>query len=222
MLHAQLRQEVLDTANALKDHGLVWMAGGTVCAREPQSGHVVVTPSGLDYALLTAADMPVTDLKMNLVEGSYRPSVALELWTTILRARPEIHAIVHTHSTHATAFSAIGLPIPMVTETMADWFGGSVPVVPYMHVEDPHFSSLPTTVLGDGFGVLLGSHGPITVGRTLHEALERAVTLEEGARIYAVARSLGEPRVLSDEQARSSFDFYSQRYGQPRMDEGPA
>ena len=220
MLHAQLRQEVLDTANALKAHGLVWMAGGTVCAREPTSGHVVVTPSGLDYALLTASDMTVTDLEMNLVEGSFRPSVALELWTAILRARPEIHAIVHTHSTHATAFSVAGLPIPMVTETMADWFGGPVPVVPYMHVEDPKFSSLPTTVLGAGFGVLLGSHGPITVGTTLHEALERAVTLEEGAKIYAVARGLGEPRVLNDEEARSSFEYYSLRYGQPKMGEG--
>jgi L-ribulose-5-phosphate 4-epimerase len=106
-----------------------------------------------------------------------------------------------------------------VTETMADWFGGSVPVAPYMHVEDPEFASRPVQVLGDGFAVLLGRHGPITIGRTLHEALERAVTLEEGAKIFFVARVLGEPKLFSESEARSSFEYYSQRYGQPKAKE---
>jgi L-fuculose-phosphate aldolase len=195
------------------------MAGGTVCARDPKSNRVVVTPSGLDYRLLKAEDMIVTDMEMKVVEGPHRPSVALNLWTSILIARPEIHAIVHTHSTHATAFSVIHQNVPMVTETMADWFGGPIPVVPYMHVEDPEFASKPTLTLGSGFGVLLGRHGPITVGKTLDEALERAVTLEEGAKIYTVARGLGEPILFSDAEARSSFEYYNQRYGQPKLGE---
>ena len=222
MLHSSLRQEVLDTAIALKDYGLVWMAGGTVCAREPESGLIIVTPSGLDYSHLTAGDMIVTDLEMNVLEGPYRPSVALNLWTAILRARPELHAIVHTHSTHAAAFSVADQAIPMVTETMADWFGGSIPVAPYLHVEDPDFASKPVEVLGDGFAVLLGRHGPITVGVTLHEALERAVTLEEGAKINFVARVLGQPQVFSEAEARSSFEYYTQRYGQPKVEGSPS
>ncbi len=219
MLHAQLRQEVLDTANTLRTYGLVWMAGGTVCARDPDSGHIVVTPSGLDYTLLSASDMIVTNLDMNVLEGPYRPSVALNLWTELLRNRPQMHAIVHTHSTHATAFSVADQSIPMVTETIANWFGGSVPVAPYLHVEDPKFATTPVEVLGDGFGVLLGRHGPITIGATLHDALERAVTLEEGAKIYFAACALGEPRVFSEAEARSSYDYYSHRYGQPKTKE---
>jgi L-ribulose-5-phosphate 4-epimerase len=220
MLLANLRQEVLDTANALRTYGLVWMAGGTVCARDPESGYVVVTPSGLDYAQLNADDMIVTDIDMNVVEGAFRPSVALNLWTEILRARPEMHAIVHTHSTHATAFSVIGQALPMITETMADWFGGSVGVAPYMHVEDPTFATKPVEVLGDGFAVLLGRHGPITIGETLHDALERAVTLEEGAKIFYVAKIIGEPQLFSEAEARSAYEYYSQRYGQPKIEEG--
>jgi L-ribulose-5-phosphate 4-epimerase len=220
MLLANLRQEVLETANALRTFGLVWMAGGTVCARDPESGYVVVTPSGLDYDQLNPGDMIVTDIDMNVIDGAYRPSVALNLWTEILRARPEMHAIVHTHSTHATAFSVTGQALPMVTETMADWFGGSVGVAPYMHVEDPTFATKPVEVLGDGFAVLLGRHGPITIGETLHDALERAVTLEEGAKIYYVARVIGEPQLFTEEEARSSYEYYSQRYGQPKIEEG--
>ena len=214
MILEQLRRQVLDTANLLPKYGLVWMAGGTICARDLQTGYVVVTPSGLPYETLSPEDMIVTDLDMNLVEGKYRPSVALNLWTAFFRARPDINAVVHTHSPCATAFSVANQPIPMITETQADWFGQPVPVTPYLSVEDARFASLPVELLGDGFAVLLGNHGVITVGDSLAHALERAVTLEEAAHTYILARSLGTPIALSDVQARASFDYYNHRYGQ--------
>jgi ribulose-5-phosphate 4-epimerase/fuculose-1-phosphate aldolase len=105
-------------------------------------------------------------------------------------------------------------PIPVVTETMADWFGQPVRPARYAHVEDQHFTTAPVEALGDGFAVLLGQHGPITVGRTLDHALERAVTLEVAARTCVAARALGTPLVFTPEQARRSFDYYHQRYGQ--------
>jgi L-ribulose-5-phosphate 4-epimerase len=214
MIDGGLRREVLDTALALQRHGLVWMAGGTVCGRDPASGHVVVTPSGMAYEGLEAADMIVVDGEGNLIEGRHRPSVATNLWTAILRARPDVQALIHTHSPYATAFSVVGVAIPVVTETQANWFGGPVPVVEYRHLEDADFASAPAEALGEGFAVLLGQHGPITVGCTLPEALDRAVTLEEAAKIYTMAKVLGRPAVFSQEQAARSFDYYQNRYGQ--------
>ena len=214
MILEELRRQVLETANLLPKYGLVWMAGGTVCARDPKTGYVVVTPSGLAYENLSPEDMIVTDIDMNLVEGKYRPSVALNLWTGFLRARPELQAVVHTHSPHATAFSVAGKPIPVVTETQADWFGRPVPVTPYLSVEDPRFASLPVEMMGDGFAILLGQHGVITVGASLAHALERAVTLEEAAHTYLLATNLGTPTTLTEAQARASFDYYHNRYGQ--------
>jgi L-ribulose-5-phosphate 4-epimerase len=214
MILETLRIDVLDAANLLPKYGLVWMAGGTVCARDPETGYVVVTPSGMPYEKLTAADMIVTDMELRVVDGQHRPSVALNLWTAFLRARPELHGLVHTHSPYATAFSVANQPIPVVTETMADWFGQSVPVTRYLSVEDPEFATLPVSTMGDGYAVLLGQHGVITLGRTLAHALERAVTLEEAARTYCIARGIGTPLVFTEEQARNSFDYYHNRYGQ--------
>lgn len=213
----ELRARVLETALRLPEYGLVWMAGGTVCARDPDTGLVVVTPSGLDYKRLTPDDMSVVNLDMQVVAGRWRPSVALNLWTAFMRARPaEIYAIVHTHSPYATAFSVVHEPIPVATETMGNWFGRPVPVTRYLSVEDPEFSSLPVQLMGDGYAVLLGNHGPITAGRTLEQALERAVTLEEAARTHAIARAIGRPTALTEAQALAAFDYYHQRYGQPR------
>jgi len=216
MILEELRAHVLKTALLLPKYNLVWMAGGTVCAHDPQTGYVVVTPSGLDYERLTPDDMIVTDMDMNLVEGKYRPSVALNLWIGFMRARSELNAVVHTHSPYATAFSVAYQSIPVITETMADWFGQPVQVTRYLSVEDPEFPTLPVEVMGDGYAVLLGNHGPITVGKTLEHALERAVTLEEAARTYSIARTIGVPVPVTDEQARASFDYYHNRYGQKK------
>ena len=219
MILEELRIHVLQTALLLPKYGLVWMAGGTVCARDPQSGYVVVTPSGLNYERLTPDDMIVTDMEMNLVEGKYRPSVALNLWIAFMRERPELNAVVHTHSPYATAFSVVYEAIPVITETMADWFGQPVPVTRYLSVEDPEFSTLPVEVMGEGYSVLLGNHGPITVGKTLEHAVERAVTLEEAARTYSIAKTIGVPLALTGQQAQASFDYYHNRYGQKKSQE---
>jgi L-ribulose-5-phosphate 4-epimerase len=216
MILEELRAHVLQTARLLPKYNLVWMAGGTVCARDPQTGYVVVTPSGMDYERLTPDDMIVTDKDMNLVEGKFRPSVALNLWIGFMHARTELNAVVHTHSPYATAFSVAYQPIPVITETMADWFGQPVQVTRYLSVEDPEFPTLPVEVMGNGYAVLLGNHGPITVGKTLEHALERAVTLEEAARTYSIARTIGAPVTLTEEQARASFDYYHNRYGQKK------
>jgi L-ribulose-5-phosphate 4-epimerase len=158
--------------------------------------------------------MVVCSKDLQVLEGNFRPSVALNLWAGFFNARPDLHALVHTHSPHATAFSVVDQPIPIITETMADWFGMPIPVAPYLHVEDERFTTAPVEALGQGFAVLLGQHGPITLGKNLEHALERAVTLEEAARTYAIACSIGKPLVFTREQARASFDYYHNRYGQ--------
>lgn len=214
MMLEELRREVLETANLLPKYGLVWMAGGTVCARDPETGHLVVTPSGMPYETLSPEDMIVTDIDMMPVTGKHRASVALNLWTAFFKARPELNGLVHTHSPYATAFSVVNQSMPIITETMADWFGQPIPVTPYLSVEDSRFPTLPVEVMGTGFAVLLGNHGPITVGKNLAHALERAVTLEEAARTYSIAKGIGLPQALSEEQAMASFDYYHNRYGQ--------
>lgn len=214
MLCQALRQQVLETAKLIQRYGLVWMAGGTVCARDPPSGYIVVTPSGLPYEILTPGDMIVTDIEMHVVDGYHKPSVAHNLWTAIFRARPDVYAIIHTHSPYATAFSVVGKAIPVITETMAGLFGQAIPVARYAHLEDPHFVGAPLEALGQGFAVLLERHGPIVVGDTLKRALERAVTLEETAKIFAIANSIGTPIIFNDTEAARSFDYYMHRYGQ--------
>ncbi len=210
----ELRSEILNTVRSLSRYGLVWMAGGTAAARDPQSGLVAVTPSGMAYDDLTPADVVLLDMEGNVVEGDHRPSCATELWLRFFRARADIHALVHTHSCYATAFSVANQAIPIATETQADWFNQPIPVAPYAHVEDEAFLSAPVEALGDGFAVLLGRHGVLTFGKDLHAALERALTLEEAAKTIVMAKVVGTPEYFTSDENQRSFDFYHHRYGQ--------
>jgi ribulose-5-phosphate 4-epimerase/fuculose-1-phosphate aldolase len=220
MLLYELRKKVLDTALSLPSYGLVWLAGGTVSARDPETNLVCTTPSGLDYRTLSAEDICVTDIDEKIVDSKYRPSVALTLWTNFFRKRPDVNAVVHTHSHAATAFAVTGQEMPIITETQANWFNRPIPITPYLSVEDPRFDMLPVELTADGFAVMLGQHGVITLGSNLDHALERAVTLEEAAKTYAYAKIFGTPRTLPPEVVRRSFDYYHNRYGQNADTEG--
>jgi len=210
----ELRAKVLETALRLPEFGLVWMAGGTVSARDQDTGFIITTPSGLKYDQLMLEDMVIVDMNMNVIEGKHRPSVATKLWIEIYERRDDVNAIIHTHSPYATAFSVINEPIPIITETQANWLKKSVEVAPYAHVEDNHFVTAPADSLGDGYAVLLGQHGPIIVGANLEETLERSITLEEAAKIYTISKTLGNPVHFTDEQALRSYEYYINRYGQ--------
>jgi len=210
----ELRNDVLETARALAKFGLVWMAGGTAAARDAESGLVAMTPSGLAYDGLNAADIVLVDLEGKVFDGHYKPSCASELWLRFFRKRLDLNALVHTHSCYATAFAVADQNMPVITETQADWFGAPIPIAQYTHVEDEAFLTAPVNALGDGFGVLLGRHGVLTFGKNLHDALERAITLEEAAKTYAMACLLGKPHIFTREEASRSFDFYQHRYGQ--------
>ncbi len=214
LLCRELREEVLETALRLPEFGLVWMAGGTACARDPETGYIITTPSGLKYDLLTPEDMIVVDMDMNVIEGSCRPSVATNLWIEIYKRRGDVNAIIHTHSPYATAFSVINEPIPIITETQANWLRKPVQVAQYAHVEDDHFVTAPADALGDGYAVLLGQHGPIIVGANLEETLERSITLEEAAKTYSISKTLGNPIHFDEKQALRSYEYYTNRYGQ--------
>ena len=105
-------------------------------------------------------------------------------------------------------------PDAILTATMPVGQEGVPVEARYAHIEDNHFTTAPVEALGDGYAVMLGQHGPITVGENLHHAMERAVTLEEAAKTYFVARGIGEVKEFTSAQSQASFDYYQNRYGQ--------
>jgi L-fuculose-phosphate aldolase len=214
-----LRREIIATCLAMNASGLNQGTSGNVGARFGDS--LLITPSGVPYEDLTPKDIVAMPLDRD--DGGYlgklAPSSEWHFHHDILRALPDVGAIVHTHSIHATALAICGEEIPAVHYMIAAAGGPSIRVAPYATYGTPELSRHALAALEGRSACLLANHGVIATGSDLKRALWLAGEVETLARHYTLARGFGEARLLPDDEiARVVEKFKS--YG-PRAKPGP-
>ncbi len=143
--------------------------------------------------------MPLAD-ETGAFEGPLPPSSEWRFHLDVYRARPDVNAVVHMHSTYATTLATLRRPIPAVHYMIAAFGGPSVPCVGYASYGTPELSRLVVEGLKDRDGVLLANHGAIVVGADMRRALWRAVELEALAQVYYLGSMAGAPVVLPDDE----------------------
>ena len=212
----RLKQEVAQLHAELTRNELVIWTAGNISGRVPGADLFVIKPSGVTYDDLTTDSMVVCDLDGRLVEGERQPSSDTAAHAYVYRHLPEVGGVVHTHSTYATAWCARREPIPCVLTMMADEFGGDVPVGPFALIGDDSIGrGIVETLRGSrSRAVLMGGHGPFTIGRDARDAVKAAVMLEDVARTVHIAQQLGQVWRLDDADIDSLYDRYQNVYGQ--------
>ncbi len=213
---AELREIVSDLHAELPRNGLVAWTSGNVSARVPGADLMVIKPSGIGYDDLTPESMVVCDLDGNPVSDGFTPSSDTATHAYIYRHMPEIGGVVHTHSTYATAWAALGEPIPCVITAMADEFGGEIPVGPFALIgSDEIGRGVVATLSGHRSpAVLMRSHGVFTIGPAVRDAVKAAIMCEDVARTVHAARLLGDPEPLPQDQVDALHKRYKEHYGQ--------
>jgi L-ribulokinase len=212
----ELRQRVADLHRQLTRYGLVVWTAGNVSARVSGYDLMVIKPSGVAYDELTPANMVVTDLFGTLVEGDYAPSSDTAAHAYVYRHMPEVGGVVHTHSSFATAWAALGKPIPCVLTMMADEFGGDVPIGPFALIGDDSIGRGIVDTLADSRSpaVLMAGHGPFTIGKDAQTAVMAAVMVEDVARTVHIACQGGTPKTIAPGDIDSLYARYQNVYGQ--------
>lgn len=209
------RQLVCETARAMKADGLVKLTSGNVSIRIPGTDLFAITPSGMPYEGLTPADICLLNLAGERVEGERRPSSESPLHRAVYEHRPEVNGVVHTHSIYASAFACLGQSMPVISTELAALVGGSVDCAPYAKSGSQEFADVAVQTLGtEALACLFQNHGVLAVGTSLAEAYAIAIGLEEAAQIYYLARSMGEPIILPEEERRRMFREFRRSYGQ--------
>jgi L-ribulose-5-phosphate 4-epimerase len=214
-IHA-LRAQVATLHAELTRWQLVAWTAGNVSARVPGRDLLVIKPSGVSYDELSAESMVVCDLDGTLVEGEHAPSSDTAAHAYVYKHMPEVGGVVHTHSTYATAWAARGEAIPCVLTMVADEFGGDIPVGPFALIGDDSIGRgiVETLRASRSKAVLMQNHGPFTVGKDARAAVKAAVLLEDVARTVHVARQLGDPLPIAQQDVDALHDRYQNVYGQ--------
>jgi L-ribulose-5-phosphate 4-epimerase len=157
--------------------------------------------------------MVVLDLDGRVVEGNYRPSVDAPTHLYVYRHRPDVYGIVHTHSNYATAFAAVGKPIPACLTAVADEFGGPVPCGGYAQIGGEQIGAEILRAIGHSPAILMKQHGVFTVGKSVQKALKAAIMVEDIAKTVWLAMQLGPVEELPAAEITANFDRYQNRYG---------
>lgn len=212
----QLRALVCDLHAELPRWGLVVWTAGNVSQRLRTADLLVIKPSGVSYDELTPESMVVCDLDGNLVDGTRSPSSDTAAHAYVYRHMPEVHGVVHTHSTYATAWAARGEPVPCVLTMMGDEFGGDIPVGPFALIGDDSIGRGIVETLRESRSpaVLMRNHGPFTIGKDARAAVKAAVMVEEVARTVHISRQLGEPIPIPQHHIDALYARYQNVYGQ--------
>jgi L-ribulose-5-phosphate 4-epimerase len=180
--------------------GLIRGTSGNISARDPETGLVVITPSGIPYEALSPNDLPVVNLDGHLVRGNLKPSSETHLHMAVYRARTDVNGIAHTHSVYGTVFSVLNREIPTVTVPLALY--GPVSVAPFRIPGSLELAEEVVTHLSKARkAILLQNHGVLCVGVTVEEALNCAAYVEEGAQVAYLAMAVGTFTSISPEHA---------------------
>lgn len=227
-MHERLKENVLEANLDLVRHHLVIFTWGNASGRDPETGHIVIKPSGVPYDRMKAAHMVVLDAEGRQIEGDLRPSSDAPTHVVLYQHFKSIGGVVHTHSEWATSWAQAGRSLPPYGTTHADYFYGEIPCTRPLTTREieKDYEANTGKVIVEAFrgmealsmpGVLVHGHAPFSWGVDIHDAVHHAVVLEEVARMAFRTEVLGNRKkieqVLLDKhyQRKHGKDAY---YGQ--------
>ena len=213
MLLMDERRLVVAYSKKLLTSHLVKGSGGNISLSNAKKTMVAVTPSGIVYDILKPEDIVILDMEGKKLEGDLVPTSEIAFHLALQNLRPDIHAVVHTHSEFATAIACLGWDLPPI-HYLIGFAGQNVPIAPYATYGTEKLSENICSVIGESNAVLMANHGLVCVGENLEKAFSTAEMVEYVAHLYLLTKSVGEPAVLSAQQMEDvmkKFKGYGQK-----------
>jgi L-fuculose-phosphate aldolase len=208
---AAARRAVIDTALAMSRGGLSPNRSGNVSCRWGEG--MLITPTGLAYEELKPSDIVLVEADGTVRGKQKKPSSEWRFHFSAYGARPDMNAVVHTHSLHAAVLACAGKPIPAFHYMVAVAGGKDIPLVPYAPFGTDELARYVAEGLADRRACLMAHHGAIAMGETLDAALELAHEVEVLAEQYYKVLTLGPARILSDAEMDDVLERFKS-YGQ--------
>lgn len=195
----KLKMEIVEAGKRMLRKGLVIGASGNISIRISGEDKIVITPSQIEYDKISVNDIVVVDFKKNVLEGDRSPSVETGMHIGVYETRPNVGAIVHTHSVYASAIASLGKTIPPFLDDIVLMLGGEIEVAEYGIPGSKELAENAVRALGKKNAVLLANHGALCCGKNLEGAFVNAELVERAAKIFILSSLLGKPKNLPQE-----------------------
>jgi len=210
------RQQIVDMSLRLYNEHLIIGTWGNLSMRVNHKGNefYIVTPSGMEYETTCIQDVLVVNREGDIVLGKRKPTSELKMHLKIYESRKEINAIIHTHSTCATACAVVGMGIPMMVEDMIQHIGGDIRVSKYALPGTDDLANNVCEAIEGRKAVILKNHGALGIGESLLAAFKSCILTEKSAQILIYAKNLGRIHLISTEDAVLMTDYYKTQYEQ--------
>lgn len=202
----------IDTGAKLSQLNLIAGAAGNMSVRLPNGHGVAITARGSDLARLRTADIVTVRFDDGGFEGEGKPSSELQMHQSIYDARPDIDAIIHTHSIYATVVAALRENIPAFIDELTFMLGGEIKTAEYAKPGSEELGANVVHALGDRSAALLANHGAVGIGSTLEEALNVCDLIERAAQMYVFARALGGPKLIPADAIERQYAAFLKKH----------
>jgi L-fuculose-phosphate aldolase len=213
MLLETERKSVVEFGKKMLFSGLTTGTGGNLSIFNKDKKLIAISPSGIGYSAMKPSHVVVTDGQGKVKQGNKKPSSEINFHLGLYETRPDISAIIHTHSPYATTIACMGLEIPPV-HYLVGFSGKKVPIAPYETFGTKALARKICETVGSYNAVLLENHGLIAMGKNINMAFTVAEEIEFVARIYFQAKACGVPKILPDkemERVMEKFKSYGQK-----------
>lgn len=188
---------------------------GNISIKNPENGLIALSPSGMDYYSMKPEDIVILNQDGTIAEGRRKPSSEWRLHLDFYRAKPDIYAIVHTHSIYCTTMACLGVPLKAVHYVIASSGACEIPVAPYQTFGTQELSDSAVQAGKNSRGVLLQNHGMLACGANITEAFSLAENMEFCAELQWRCMSVGQANILNHEQMSEVFEQFKS-YGQKK------
>jgi len=198
----KLRQKMINAGRVLVDEGQGDYVWGHISARLPDNpNRFLMKPGCIGIEEMTEDNIITVDIEGERVIGEWPRHNEVYIHSEVLRARPDIQCVIHTHPEYAVAFSSLGKELmPMSND--GTMFSSGVPIFSEttdLIVNQERGKAVART-LGNKGALILRNHGIVTAGSTIEEAVFLAIKLEKACRIQMLAEQAGGPRLFVKEE----------------------
>jgi len=214
MEYLETRQLIIKACLWLQEKEMVIGTWGNVSVRLDEN-RIMLTPSKIDYNIMKPEDLVIIGMDGTKLEGTRSATSEMDVHRLIYVHRKDVGAVVHCHSTYASAMCASGRSIPPILEEMSQMIGGEIPITETYINAGSHvpLGLAAAKTLQDKNAVLLRNHAPVSVGRDLKEALICCQVVEKAAKCYLALCACQTPECIPDDMVLSERKRFLTQYG---------